>query len=164
MKSSAPSLSLLSFSGIVLATSSLLAQTPLYTVPGLVDGDRDGFRVTFVGDLNGDGYTDFAVGAPYADLFGFTDAGRLRLYSGRTGLRYRQFRGDHDLDECGYAVAGIGDVDGDGHDDVAFTQRKGRLRYFGEVWITSGYTGRTIFRLFGERNAYDYYGNDRCWY
>jgi hypothetical protein len=159
MKPFAPSRLFSSLGGVALAATSLVAQTPLYTVPGLVDGDRDGFRVTFVGDLNGDGYSDFAVGAPYADLFGFTDAGRLRLYSGRTGLRYRQFRGDHDLDECGYAVAGIGDVDGDGHDDVAFTQRKGRLRYFGEVWITSGYTGRTIFRLFGERNAYDYYGN-----
>lgn len=159
MKPLAPTLRILSFGGVALTATTLLAQTPLYVVPGLVDGDRDGFRVTFVGDLNGDGYSDFAVGAPYADLFGFTDAGRLRLYSGRTGLRYRQFRGDHDLDECGYAVAGIGDVDGDGHDDVAFTQRKGRLRYFGEVWITSGYTGRTIFRLFGERNAYDYYGN-----
>ena len=54
-------------------------------IPGEADGDRLGFAVASLGDLNGDGLTDFILGAPGHDGAG-TDAGRCYLVYGSTGF------------------------------------------------------------------------------
>ena len=96
-----------------------------------LSGDEDsstglgsfGFSVARA-DINGDGYDDVIVGVPFADDF-VTNGGAARVfYGGDFG-----FDPTHDLvlhpgpdltadDQFGYAVAGAGDVDGDGFEDV----------------------------------------------
>lgn len=150
---------LLGLAALSVATGAFAtAQSPLYSFTGANAGEQLGHTVSDIGDLDGDGHGDFAIAAPYADVDGWVDAGELRFYSGRTGLRLRRYRGDRDYQELGFAVAGLGDLDGDGHGDVAIGMNVGRFRYPGEVWVTTGRTGRILYRLSGEA-SYDFFGS-----
>lgn len=154
---------------IILNTPILLAalaaaaaaQSPLYTLHGTDPGGRFGYAVRNVGDANADGYTDIAVGAPFTDAHGIVDSGILRTYSGATGLRLREYRGDRELEGSGIAVAMAGDVDGDGHDDMLFADFDGHWRYPGQFTVVSGASGRVFLRVHGEI-AYDYLGHAIC--
>jgi hypothetical protein len=95
----------------------------------LDDGDRFGSAVAGIGDVNGDGVADLAVGAPGDDSNG-SDRGAvwiLFLTPGGRVLGEQKladdaggFDGDlDDGDRFGSAVAGIGDVNGDGVADLA---------------------------------------------
>ena len=70
------------------------------------------------GDVNNDGFGDLIVGNPKADS-PFSDSGAAYVYSGQTGKLLYTFGGDSADDEFGTAVGGVGDIDGDGFDDVA---------------------------------------------
>jgi hypothetical protein len=50
----------------------------LYTINGGASGDYFGTSVAGLGDVNSDGYSDFAVGAPYADPNG-SASGQVRV-------------------------------------------------------------------------------------
>src|SRR6185369_7553369 len=77
-----------------------------------------GQAVESAGDVNGDGYSDVIVGAPY---FG-GDQGRAYVFLGSpSGLSPTQawtMDGAQPTSHFGSGVAGVGDVDGDGFDDV----------------------------------------------
>lgn len=91
------------------------AGTPFYFV-GATDEDRLGFAVSNAGDVNNDGIEDIILGAPYNDDNG-TNAGKIYLYSGDTGLLIDTIVGGNDGYQFGYAVGFAGDVNGDGQDD-----------------------------------------------
>ena len=80
-----------------------------------------GFSVAMAGDVNGDGYTDVLVGAPYYDN-GQTDEGRAFLFygsvSGPNVSSSWHAEGDQATAWFGYALASAGDVNGDGYSDV----------------------------------------------
>ncbi len=84
-------------------------------------GARYGTAAASAGDVNGDGYDDVIVGAPYYDN-GHTDEGRVWVYHGSPSglIPYAAFRSDSDQANAlyGYSVASAGDVNGDGYDDV----------------------------------------------
>ncbi len=113
----------------------------------LGDGDAFGSALADIGDLDEDGITDLAAGAPGSDDGG-TDRGALwLLFPDRNGelrseLKISATAGnfDTDLDDgdrFGAALAGIGDLNTDGRSDIAagapFDDDGGTDR--GAVWI-----------------------------
>lgn len=120
-----------------------------------------GAAIARAGDVNRDGYADLLLGARYYDG-GESDEGRAWLfYGGATGLSVRP-DWTLELDEAGAAVgasvAGTGDVDGDGYDDVivsAPSKDVDGVHDLGEVRIFAGSatglssTPATVFRSSG---------------
>jgi hypothetical protein len=113
----------------------------------LDDDDRFGSAVADIGDINGDGVRDLAVGAPNDDD-GSDNAGAIWILmmnaDGRVGGRQKisQTAGrlDGSLsadDNFGAAITGIGDLDGDGTPDLAVGAPGGDDGGTdrGEVWI-----------------------------
>lgn len=86
-----------------------------------------GFSAAGVGDVNGDGTADFAVGYPRADENGRIDSGTVIVVFGRTdlgpidvgNLGSGGFRIDGDTgDRAGESVSAAGDMNGDGIGDL----------------------------------------------
>jgi MYXO-CTERM domain-containing protein len=90
-----------------------------------LDGDQGaagfGMAVAGAGDVNGDGYDDVLVGAPDYDA-GEVDEGRAFLFDGSAngllGVASWVSDGGQAGASHGVAVAGAGDVDGDGYTDL----------------------------------------------
>jgi hypothetical protein len=80
-----------------------------------------GYAVATAGDVNGDGYDDVIVGAPYYDN-GQTNEGRVWVYHGSASglISLAAFRAESNQSYAhyGHAVGTAGDVNGDGYDDV----------------------------------------------
>jgi hypothetical protein len=89
----------------------------LYWWAGDAAGDELAWSVSGAGDTNSDGFADVIV-ATLDDDNTVLDAGGARLFSGQNGSILHQWDGDSTADWYGYSVAGLGDVNGDGHDDV----------------------------------------------
>ncbi len=80
-----------------------------------------GVSVSTAGDVNGDGYGDVIVGAPFHDN-GQDNEGRAYVYHGSaSGLGSSlawTVESNQGFANFGFSVSGAGDVNGDGHDDV----------------------------------------------
>jgi len=103
-----------------------IGRTPVARLeaPAPADHDRFGFSVSASGDLDGDGLADLAVGAPSRDDAA-EDSGTVYVFAGtRAGVAVAPtgalLAGDATpYRRLGTAVAIVGDVDGDGLDDLA---------------------------------------------
>jgi FG-GAP repeat/Secretion system C-terminal sorting domain len=87
---------------------------------GAAAGDNFGYSVSSAGDVNGDGYSDVIVGAPYNSAGG-TSAGRVYIYFGGPNMSTTPdvtLTGEAPGDLFGFSVSGAGDVNGDGYNDV----------------------------------------------
>ena len=102
-----------------------------FRLDGAGAGDRSGRHASGVGDINGDGYEDFAIGSWKADPLGRKDAGESYVIYGKKGgfpktLNLSQVDGTNGFkiigakagDESGRPVSNAGDVNGDGIDDM----------------------------------------------
>lgn len=122
----------------------------LFTLHGDGANDNFGYAVAGVGDVDADGRPDFAVGAPFATVFG-NQPGRVRVYSGLNAAVLFTFVGTATNDQFGESVAGAGDVDGDGRPDLLvgapFEQIGGQER--GRAHVYSGATGNPLFSFDG---------------
>lgn len=111
-------------------TLGLLLQTqPVYAGWAVAAAD--------LGDVDGDGHADFAVGGANArngGTFGW-HVGLARLYSGKTGSILRDLWGVNRGDAVGASLALAGDVDRDGRRDLLV-----------------GSPGRTAFQVYSTRD------------
>ncbi len=82
---------------IYYGSASGLSLTPDWTGESNQADARYGYSVSSAGDVNGDGYSDVIIGAPYYDN-GETDEGMAFVYYGNEGrgvpIRLMQLRGD----------------------------------------------------------------------
>lgn len=91
-----------------------------------IEGESDdallGFTIAFLGDVNRDGYDDVAIGAPGHSSEGKPERGKVYIYLGA----WNGFRDAPSIVELGpdpgdhmsAGLAGAGDIDGDGFNDV----------------------------------------------
>lgn len=116
----------------------------LWVVRG-VAGDNLGCSVVGLGDVNGDGVPDVAVGAWTADSGG-TNSGHVRVLDGATGSLLRLFSGEAPYDHFGFALANVGDVDGDGVTDLAVGARWSAFTGYGagSAYVYSGASGALL--------------------
>lgn len=128
--------------------------TLIWRFNGDADSMRFGVDVSGAGDVNNDGYDDVVVGADMADPNGVTNAGSAFVYSGVDGSLLWRFDGNSGLRSLGRSVAGAGDIDNDGYDDVVV----GAPYSAGAVVVYSGRTGEILWLLNGE-SAGDWFGH-----
>ncbi len=107
--------------GPATAGASLAAADALLTAED--GGDELGTAVADAGDVDGDGVRDLLLGAPYeASAHSQGGAGYLLLgpVTGDLDLSLAdgKFRAEDSADHLGSAVAGVGDLDADGYDDL----------------------------------------------
>ena len=99
-----------------------------------------GLAVSTAGDVNGDGYADVIIGAPYFDN-GQDDEGGAWVYhgsnSGLANLAARRYEGNQPDAYLGLAVSTAGDVNGDGYSDVIVgaSHYNGGQSQEGRVWV-----------------------------
>jgi len=85
-------------------------------------GDNLGIAVDGAGDLNGDGKDDLVIGARSNDAAGI-QAGQVYVFQGPVHGQLAPSQATavisgSEFEELGVAVAGVGDVNGDGRDDL----------------------------------------------
>ena len=127
-----------------------------FILNGIVAGDESGFSVSSAGDVNGDGYDDLIIGAPYANpnkdiwvgetyiVYGGANApgtgGRFNL-SMLDGTNGFTLTGIAESDFSGSSVSSAGDVNGDGYDDLiigAYRADPNGNSYAGETYLVYG--------------------------
>ncbi len=128
--------------------------TAFMTIPAPAGGGYFGEQIVNMGDVNGDGWTDFAVGGTRSNSGGLTYNGAVFLISGANGSVIYSRHGSEGAEYLGDTIANIGDIDGDRVDDLAagadcivpYNQNN-----TGKVYVWSGATGGLIYYWTGSR-------------
>jgi len=107
--------------------------------------DQAGWGLSGAGDINGDGFSDFLIGA-WKNSYGYTYSGKAYLIYGQSSGWQQNvdlsnislfFAGELDTNYAGYAVSTAGDVNGDGWDDfiVSSTYSNEVAKWSGQVYL-----------------------------
>lgn len=121
----------------------------IHQIDGLVAQGMLASTVADAGDVDADGTTDFLLGGPG----GFSGFGHASVYSGATGAPIFDFVAENAGDLFGSAVAGIGDVNSDGHADFVIGAPFSNSPKFvsnGSVCLYSGADGSRLQKIYGD--------------
>jgi hypothetical protein len=114
-------------------------QTLIHTWQGTFDGFGRG--LDGVGDVNGDGFDDVAIGEAATTPF---SASNVQVFSGEDGSKIWKFDPQQPL-SVGQSVASAGDLDLDGINDVLTGE---------PLLALSGKDGRVLYRIYRKLNVY----------
>ncbi|MFQ5748971.1 MAG: VCBS repeat-containing protein [Planctomycetota bacterium] len=109
-----------------------------------------------LGDLDGDGSPEIGVSDPFASTGGLFRNGVALVFSSADGRLLLRVEGREDSARFGTALAGAGDVNGDGVEDLlvgAPTADPGHRVDAGSAFLVSGASGATIRRLNGSSHG-----------
>lgn len=148
--------------GVVAADAVPPSDQIIHHWSGDQSGERYGWAVSELADIDGDGVQEAIIGAPFHAVDGQLN-GHTDVRSGRTGdvlFRFDGAAGDHH----GYAIADAGDVDEDGVHDIIVgapagsTACAGTETLPGRAYVYSGATGEQLLALTGEAIG-DHFGS-----
>ena len=111
--------------------SDITTGTGGFVINGISASDYSGYSVSSAGDVNGDGYDDFTIGAYGVSsstgasyvVFGKSTTTAVELSTVATGSGGFVINGIDTGDQSGYSVSSAGDVNGDGLDDLIIGAR-----------------------------------------
>ncbi|PCJ53066.1 MAG: hypothetical protein COA70_10415 [Planctomycetota bacterium] len=105
-------------------------------------------QVSGAGDVDGDGFDDIMFNDPYSYTLSLTWMGRVWVYSGATGALLHRFEGTADYDTLGDSINSVGDVNGDGCDDLLIGA-SGSTNTVGYANLYSGKDGTRLHQFQG---------------
>ncbi len=110
----------------------------LLTLTGETAGEGFGTTLAVAGDVDHDGRADLIVGSWQYSVAALS-GGRAVLYSGKDGRVLKTYTCKTPGDTFGFDAVGIGDVDGDGSDDLLITSGWSSVHGFqsGRVFIVA---------------------------
>jgi hypothetical protein len=126
----------------------------VYSIYGASAGVLFGSSIAGIGDVDGDGVPDFVVGAPL-EANALLHHGVVTAYSGSTGTAIYSVLGDASTDFLGWAIASMGDVDGDGFADFAVGTSTT------SACVLSGKDGSTLWTLAAAKST-TFFGRSMC--
>jgi Ca2+-binding RTX toxin-like protein len=134
-----------------LLVNSLLDESRATRLPGAETYGYVGSSVAAAGDVDGDGFADFIIGARGRETTGNTGAGYV-IFGDSSGftsqLAVEDLNGDNGFklvgesasDYCGFSVSGAGDVNGDGISDLLIGAPY-RGNFLGSAYVVFGTDG-----------------------
>ena len=149
---------------LILSMGFAFAQTPPPVPPGQPEwniagtspNQQLGAAVAGVGDVNGDGIGDVAVGELAPSVPGSTIPPRVTIRDGSTGqiiyVMQNQVTGGSGF---GSAIEGIGDVDGDNIPDIAVGAYGGAALPNGGIYVFSSQTSALLWSFLGTGGSSD---------
>jgi hypothetical protein len=112
-------------------------------------GRNFGWAVFGVGDVNGDGIPDIAVGAPgnpeLIPVPETSDCGRVIIFCGATGNVIYYLHPASEFLMFGASLASLGDINGDGIGDIAVGAPSWRGNSWGKIFAFSGLDGTQLW-------------------
>ncbi|MFO0559749.1 MAG: integrin alpha [Polyangiales bacterium] len=144
---------------LFLGSAEGVMRMPARVLEGPSDNAQFGQSVTGIGDVNGDGFGDIAVAAPAVNAGGAMRSGAVLVYRGSAmGLEVspaQVLSGSSADDAFGTAIAGIGDINGDGLADFVVAAPRASRAGRSLTGVAVIYLGNSAGTNFGEGRTYE---------